>query len=355
MSKYHERSNNEVTEDVEMPSYEEKRSSLYRTRHKFLEQTRTEFSELKDVTVPKILAESFLVAEDGDTEKILFFSTKVGLDAARNGQSKQFSGDGTFKRVPKPFYQIYTVHIDLSTNVEVTNVVPVLYALLPNKTEITYTRLFNLIRHQLSINIEIFKCDFEKAQINAVKSTFPGAIVTGCYFHFNQAVWKKAKAIGICEHPAGRHITRLCASIPLLPAQHIPTCWQTITEKMEKSEKMGQFQAYFEKQWVSMGPTISCGTDKRRRSNNALEGWNRRLNIRMPHKPTLIRFIYVLKKEAQYQDTRTRNAILTGARRRRNEIAFDRHFKKQLQELNDDKKTSFEFLESVATLRKRYN
>lgn len=47
---------------------------------------------------------------------------------------------------------------------------------------------------------------------------------------------------------------------------------------------------------------ISCGNDQRRRSNNALEGWNRLLNDRMPHKPTLIRFVYNLKREAKYQE-----------------------------------------------------
>lgn len=246
-SKYYGNNDNEET-IVQMPSYDEKKQTLYKTRHRFLDQKNTEFSNLKDVKIRKILGDSFLVAEDGDIDKILIFSTKLSLDAARKGKSKQFSGDGTFKRVPKPFRQIYTLHLDLSMNSHVTNVVPVLYALLPDKTESTYSRLFNIIRNQLSINIDIFKCDFEKAQINAVKSTFPDASINGCYFHFNRAVWKKAKALDICENKAGRHITHLCASLPLLPEQHLHTCWLMIVEKMENNIIMKKINKYFNKQ-----------------------------------------------------------------------------------------------------------
>lgn len=99
---------------------------------------------------------------------------------------------------------------------------------------------------------------------------------------------------------------------------------------------------------------ISCGNDQRRRSNNALEGWNRRLNVRMPHKPTLIRFVYVLKREASYQDTRIKNALFSGASRKRNEISFDYNFKKQLRELREENITPMSFLENVILLRKRY-
>lgn len=167
------------------------------------------------------MGEHFLVAEDGDTDKILILSSEIGLEAAKHGKSKQFSGDGTFKRGPKPFRQIYTVHLDLSSNSHVTNVVPILYTLLPDKTESTYWRLFNIIRNQLGFHIDIFKCDFEKAQMNAVKMILPDASINDCYYHFNRAVWKKAKALGICEHKAGRHIIPLCASRPLLPELYL--------------------------------------------------------------------------------------------------------------------------------------
>lgn len=57
-----------------------------------------------------MLADNFLVAEEGEADKILCFSTKTALGAAKSRQyngSKQFSGDGTFKRAPKPLPNLY--------------------------------------------------------------------------------------------------------------------------------------------------------------------------------------------------------------------------------------------------------
>ncbi|KAI8432625.1 hypothetical protein MSG28_013611 [Choristoneura fumiferana] len=46
---------------------------------------------------------------------------------------------------------------------------------------------------------------------------------------------------------------------------------------------------YMEDTWLRLGPEkLSCSKDKHR-TNDPVEGWHRRLNIRMPHKPTLIR------------------------------------------------------------------
>ncbi|KOB76590.1 putative nodal modulator 1-like protein, partial [Operophtera brumata] len=50
---------------------------------------------------------------------------------------------------------------------------------------------------------------------------------------------------------------------------------------MENNTEMNKFKKYFKRQWMNMDSAIiSCGNDKLRRSNNALEGWNRRLNVK---------------------------------------------------------------------------
>ncbi|KAB0803825.1 hypothetical protein PPYR_00795, partial [Photinus pyralis] len=51
------------------------------------------------------------------------------------------------------------------------------YALLPNKTESTYTRLFeNLKRLKPGLQPTSVLVDFERAAINAVRGKFPEAI-----------------------------------------------------------------------------------------------------------------------------------------------------------------------------------
>ena len=53
--------------------------------------------------------------------------------------------------------------------------------------------------------------------MNAVKNVFFAADVSGCYFHFQKAVKKKAKELKLYETRAGRKFTRMVAHLPLLP------------------------------------------------------------------------------------------------------------------------------------------
>jgi hypothetical protein len=111
--------------------------------------------------------------------------------------------------------------VDLSSCGEYTNIVPVIYALLPNKKEDTYRRLFSLVREVLNIDICKFKCDYEKALINAFKTVFPRAVVTGCYYHYNHAIWKRGRELEVKDE-----IVRHTANLPLLPIKHIDAGWR---------------------------------------------------------------------------------------------------------------------------------
>lgn len=94
-----------------------------------------------------------------------------------------------------------------------------------------------------------FKCDYKTAIINAVLSVFPDTKVTGFYHHFNDAVWKQSKKIGLDQTRKGRNTTRKCAMIPLLPANYIPAAWRFIVDEAPESEEIRRFRRYFKKQW----------------------------------------------------------------------------------------------------------
>lgn len=51
------------------------------------------------------------------------------------------------------------------------------------------------------------------------------------------------------------------------------------------------------------------------------------------HEPTLMRFLYKLKRQAKYQETRIQNSLFTGATRKRRDLLLDSCNKKQLDEL----------------------
>jgi hypothetical protein len=89
----------------------------------------------------------FLLADNGNPERILIFSTQQNL--THFTAADIIYGDGTFYTCPDVFTQLYTFH----TYVDGT-MYPLVYALLPGKSEKVYTRFLTLLKqacdqHQL--------------------------------------------------------------------------------------------------------------------------------------------------------------------------------------------------------------
>ena len=89
--------------------------------------------------------------------------------------------DETFSVVLNLFSQLYTIHA------EKTGIIfPCIYALLPNKSEATYYRLFQkLLEIEPLLNPVTVMINFEKAAMNALEGNFI-SIITGCFFHLRQ-------------------------------------------------------------------------------------------------------------------------------------------------------------------------
>lgn len=164
-----------------IPTFNSIKDSLYRARKRFLNTDLLSHTTTQSINIPEVLAKNFLVCEDGDQEKIFVFATRTARNIVKNHKGTYFA-DGTFKVAPKPFYQLYVLHLDINSDKKRTNIVPVIYALLPNKTEETYNRLFAIIKN-MEVDIETFKCDYELVQITAVSNMFPEAVISGCYHH----------------------------------------------------------------------------------------------------------------------------------------------------------------------------
>lgn len=88
--------------------------------------------------------DQFLLADTGkdDVCRMLIFLTKENLQQLSNAEV--WLSDGTFKIAPPLFTQLYTVH-GLVNN----TVVPLVYALLPNRTVNSYERPFWIIHDSI--------------------------------------------------------------------------------------------------------------------------------------------------------------------------------------------------------------
>ena len=128
-----------------------------------------------------------------DVDRLLVIATDKGLDDLVN--VKQWADDGTFKCSPTIFYQLYTLHIQVGMHS-----VPRLFALLPNKSQEAYIRLFiKLNELRQGLMPEHIMMDFEKAHINSFLSVFPSASISCCLFHLSQNVYRKVCEIGFKE------------------------------------------------------------------------------------------------------------------------------------------------------------
>ncbi|XP_021359169.1 uncharacterized protein LOC110454121 [Mizuhopecten yessoensis] len=150
---------------------------------------------------------------------MIAFATSENL--AELAASDVIFSDGTFYTCPTIFYQMYGIHVQIEGIMT-----PVAYALLPGKSQAIYNRFFTLLQEHMS-NLQIpFRpttafVDFEVAAHNAIRSVVPGINIKGCFFHYTQCIWRKAKPTGLQtlyrENDDVKPLVRRAAVLPLIP------------------------------------------------------------------------------------------------------------------------------------------
>ena len=126
----------------------------------------------------------FLTFDSGinDPDRILVFSSEKGLDDLES--SRNWACDGTTKVSPSLWCQLVTLHVIIGGSC-----VPRVFALLPDKRESTYYRLFSAIRN-LRENCKPETClmDFEQVLHKSFLSLFTQSEVVGYVFHLGQSI-----------------------------------------------------------------------------------------------------------------------------------------------------------------------
>lgn len=115
----------------------------------------------------------FLLAEDGaGDDKVVIFATAENLQ--RLAVADTIFVDGTFGTCPQLFYQIFTLHATVNGRH-----VPLIYCLLPNKQQVMYVRVFQILETirvdlQLDLLPTSLLSDFKLPIMNATRAVFPG-------------------------------------------------------------------------------------------------------------------------------------------------------------------------------------
>lgn len=314
-----------------VPSFQSIDSTLYGIRNK-AQGNQNEPIHSDDIVLSENLVNmtdgTFLLADikEPKNDRILIFSSTSGRECLAS--YKNFFVDGTFKSCSRQFAQLYTMHVDLGSSNEETNVVPILYALLPNKKKGTYVRMLQTIVKEVPLwKPESMNIDYELAAITAIQEVFPNIKIQGCFFHFGQCLWRKVQEIGLSEayknNDEVRHSVRMCGALPFLKLEDIDDGWVHIHSNSPVNDKLEEFFDYFIEQWLEnphLPREIWNCYKRRHRTNNAVEGWNYRLNNNAgrPH-PHIRDLILILKEEAQKADGKIRQLELNleGTKRRK--------------------------------------
>ena len=100
---------------------------------------------------------------------------------------KSVLGLGFVSSVCFPFLQLLVILVE-----ELEGVHPAIYALLPDKTRVTYDRMWRMIENlrPQQFNPDRVSCDFEEALFNSVTLAYPNANIDGCFFHFVKNFYK---------------------------------------------------------------------------------------------------------------------------------------------------------------------
>jgi len=246
----------------------------------------------------------------GQGGRLLVFCAQTEL--ATIYQSEYLICDGTFEMAPDCSYQLYTIHGFLRGEG-----LPLLYAILPNKTTDTYTEMLTSLRSALIArfcdigSVQYILTDFELAAINAVQRVFPEIMVKGCTFHFKQFVLRRIRQLGLQQYYESqtmyrdlRSWMRTVMSLCLLPAFAIPLIWKVLQVPPATSQdvdtKVQSLVQYFHSTWIAgdFPPSLwshfdHCGP----RTTNLAEGFHNSLNSRFgtPH-PSMRTFLDWLQK-----------------------------------------------------------
>lgn len=206
-----------------IPSFQSVKNKLYRKRNKSLGILRTTFNNIADAIVPEQFQDILLADYIGD-QRIIIFAHHNMREIVAN--SERIFCDGTFKTSVRKFHQLFTIHVDIGSTKYHTNIIPTIYALLPNRTIETYKRLFWLIKSQISEwHPKTITCDFEKPLIQALQETFLDIKIVGCYTHFKRCLWRKADALRLSKSKLGKEHVKRCCTLPLLPINAQSDAW----------------------------------------------------------------------------------------------------------------------------------
>lgn len=370
---------NQATQDgiaAAVPSFESMSGTLYRRQRRHVPSATLDAADL-DISgehASTLDGQEFLqidrtyLGRNRNERRLLLFASDFGLRVLAS--SLVWSADGTFACCPSQFQQLYLIMCVVNgTAGEGQFFFPAAWCLLQQKDMITYMTLFAEIRNLLlerglSPRVREVHTDYERAAINAFRSSFAECRIVGCHFHFSQCVWRwiqdSGYVIAYKSVPDFRKFIRLILALPFLRSTRIRPNFDALMHFVMTGfhahadfiDFVGSFGDYFRSTWIPLCDVLSiygCA----HRTNNGCESYHGRTNrLLAAHRPNIFRLIKHLKSEESYFKGRITQILHGTAKifRRTKYILLDEKITRFQDQLDDHAITEFEFLYHVSEL-----
>lgn len=307
---------------LELPKEASMKKMAQRTRMETLPKLPLTLGDLEEVpqAYRNLQGEKWLLFDNGSdsSHRILVFGLQSTI--RQMSTSSMWFGDGTFKSAPRLVRQLYTLHYSYHENVVLG-----LTVLMANRSKEAYVELFGAIRdllpQQNRNGPSKFSVDFELAAVEAFTEVFPASAPAFCFFHFSQSLWRKAKKTGVgnayrqADEDNLRCQFHALLGLAFVPPEHVARAFddlqtacddilEDVLDLLEKYYVLGKRRGrgrrpprYPIESWNVNGRT----QEGEPRTNNTVEGWNRRFNtlVGKVH-PNIYIVIEELRKEELY-------------------------------------------------------
>ena len=196
---------------------------------------------------------------------------------------------------------------------------PMIYAMLPDKSGETYVRFFEEIKNRIVKSPTQFTHDFEKGALNAIEACFAGVSINSCYFHYAQCLWKNMlkhklpRSYG--KNPAIHHAFMSLECLAFLPVSDVIHDFKTISASAPTT--FAPMLVYFEKNFVGRLDKRDTRAKRRvipvypirmwnvrervlahePRTNNSIEAWHKAFAADICNHPTYAKLIEAFRVE----------------------------------------------------------
>lgn len=135
---------------------------------------------------------------------------------------------------------------------------------MTKKSEAAYQTVFEYVNmHLFDMRCGSFMSDFESAIRNALRTVVPGVPTYGCWFHFSQALQKRAAKQELVpffrKNDEARSIYKRLRFLALLPEDQIVFGFNLLKQQATDLQniKLDEFIKYINSQWIMKVRPIS--------------------------------------------------------------------------------------------------